>query len=53
MDRLFEPFTSTKPDGMGIGLSLCHRIVADHGGRIAAGNGAAGGAWFGITLPAV
>jgi len=38
MDRLYEAFYSTKPDGMGIGLSLCRSIVESHKGRMKAQN---------------
>jgi nitrogen fixation/metabolism regulation signal transduction histidine kinase len=52
-DRLFEPFVSTKESGTGLGLTISRRIVEDHGGRIEAANGRAGGAGavFTITLP--
>jgi len=50
--RLFQPFTTTKPAGMGVGLSLCRNIIEDHGGRIRADNGVDGGAVFRFTLPA-
>jgi len=33
-ERIFEPFNSTKEDGMGVGLSICKRIIQDHSGRI-------------------
>jgi two-component system, NtrC family, sensor histidine kinase HydH len=50
-DRLFEPFVSTKESGTGLGLTICRRIVEDHGGRIEAADGRSGGAIFTVTLP--
>jgi signal transduction histidine kinase len=50
-DRLFEPFVSTKESGTGLGLTICRRIVEDHGGRIEAADSGSGGAIFTIKLP--
>lgn len=50
-DRLFEAFSSTKRDGMGLGLSICRTIVEAHGGRIWAASPPAGGTEFHFTLP--
>lgn len=48
--ELFDSFFTTKPDGMGVGLSIARWIVLAHGGRIWASNGAQGGAEFRFTL---
>ncbi len=48
---LFEPFVTTKPQGSGIGLSICRSIIEDHGGTIRGTNHASGGALLQITLP--
>ena len=48
--HLFDPTFTTKPTGSGLGLAIVQRIVADHGGTIAAGNRAEGGAWVRIGL---
>ena len=50
-DRLFDAFVSTKETGLGLGLSICRRIVESHGGSIRAANGPAGGAVFVVRLP--
>ncbi len=50
--RLFEPLTTTKDSGIGLGLSLVKRIVAQHGGTVAYEHRAGGGARFVVRLPA-
>ena len=49
--KLFQPFFTTKADGMGLGLSLCTTLVERVDGRIEAESSAGGGACFTITLP--
>lgn len=51
LERLFQPFVTTKESGMGIGLSLCRTIIDAHGGEINAEPGEGGGAVFRFRLP--
>lgn len=53
MDHLFTPFTSSKPTGSGLGLSISRRVIEEHGGSISAGNRPEGGARFSFTLPTI
>ncbi len=50
-DRLFDPFYTTKPGGMGMGLSICRSIIEAHGGRIGATTDGSRGAVFWFILP--
>ncbi len=49
-DQLFQPFTSTKGKGMGLGLSICRTIIEAHGGRLYVEGADAGGTVFKFTL---
>ena len=49
-DELFQPMVTTKPSGMGVGLSICRTIVESHGGKMTVSHAAAGGAKFTFTL---
>lgn len=51
LDRIFEPFHTTRSDGLGMGLAICRRIVEAHGGNIRAANHKSGGAEFSFSLP--
>jgi PAS domain S-box-containing protein len=51
LERVFEPFVTTKAHGVGLGLSISRSIVAAHGGRLWAENGDDRGARFTIELP--
>jgi len=49
--RVFEPFFSSKPNGLGMGLAISRSIIEAHGGRLWAENNEAGGATFIFSLP--
>ncbi|MBP0496400.1 sensor histidine kinase [Pararoseomonas indoligenes] len=53
LSRIFEPFFSTRAEGMGMGLAICRNCVESHGGRIWAESAPGNGAVFRFSLPAL
>lgn len=52
LDRIFDPYFTTKSDGNGLGLAMCYAIITKHGGNITVSSAPHQGARFTITLPA-
>jgi two-component system sensor kinase FixL len=52
LHKVFEPFYTTKSEGLGMGLSICRTLVESHGGRMWASNNPEGGASLHVILPA-
>ena len=53
IQKVFDPFWTTKSGGMGMGLAVCRSIVDAHHGALSAGNNPERGATFCVTLPAL
>jgi signal transduction histidine kinase len=53
LDRIFQPFFTTKKTGTGLGLALVQKIIVTHNGRITVSIPSGGGACFQVTLPIV
>jgi signal transduction histidine kinase len=51
-ETLFHPFYTTKPSGMGLGLSICETIIEAHNGKLSYSPGKPKGSVFSFTLPA-
>ncbi len=50
-EKIFDPFVTNKADGVGLGLSICHKIISAHGGRIILKSDESTGSRFEIVLP--
>jgi signal transduction histidine kinase len=53
ISKVFDPFFSTRDDGTGLGLTIVHRIVDEHGGHIEVTSDAGAGTAFTVSLPAL
>lgn len=53
LDAIFDPFVTTKAQGMGLGLAICRAIVERHGGELTASSDGQSGASFQIMLPII
>jgi two-component system nitrogen regulation sensor histidine kinase NtrY len=53
MDRLTDPYVTTRGGGTGLGLAIVKKIMEEHGGTVTLANRAAGGACVGLVFPAL